>query len=137
VFGSLAGLFAVIPPGSPSTCITFAIYDTANFATTPPSDIIFDSSTPQITIQSTYFEALGAVPEKVYSFNLGATANSLTYYSPFTITIIHECKNSAASLIATALSFDYTAIVDETKLLPVVSHFSFLGEPQGVSCFQF
>jgi hypothetical protein len=137
VIGSLTGLFAVNLLGSPSTCITFTLYDTANIATTPPSGITFDSSTPQITIQSTYYEALGPIAEKVYSFNLGATANSLTNYSPFTITLVHECKNAAASLSATTLSYDYIVIVDETKLLPVVSHFSLLGEPIGVSCFQF
>ena len=78
MFGSLGGLFDVNPQGSPSTCITFALYDTGNIATTVPSGIKFDSSIPQITIQSTYYEALGAVAEKVYSFNLAATANSVT-----------------------------------------------------------
>jgi hypothetical protein len=78
VLGNLGGLFAVNPPGSLSTCISFALYDTANLATTPPSGITFDSITPAITIQSTYYEALGAVAEKVYSFNLAATANSVT-----------------------------------------------------------
>ena len=37
VIGSIGGLFAVNLLGSPSTCITFTLFDTANLATTPPS----------------------------------------------------------------------------------------------------